>query len=610
MSYRFDLGPGAPCDLNVLTDTRALIQANSGGGKSHTIRRLLEQTHGKIQQIVVDPEGEFSTLRERGDYVLAARQHGDTIVDPRSAKLLAEKLLQLGVSAILDIYELKAHERIRFVRFFLEALVDAPKELWHPALVVVDEAHVFCPQVGEAESAGAVIDLATRGRKRGYCAILATQRLSKLHKDAAAECNNKLIGRTGLDVDMKRAADELGLVGREEIHKLRTLEPGEFFAFGPAFGAGVKRIKVGPVKTSHPKAGSRIHVEPPPPTEKVKKLLPQLSDLPAEAEERAKTIDEARKEIAQLKRERTQLQKGVPVATKEKIVEKVVADPKLAALVGRMRAAVEEAMKFVIEVNAKDFFSKAGESVDQAAMQQAIERAVQQAVKLLDQRVASQVTEFEQFKKQGARILRRLQELLDDDRVKVAVTVKHQEAFAVSPAQRPPAASRNGHPTTDGLNRPQQRILDALAWLENVGLKDAERPQLGFLADASSRSSAFMNNLGALRTAGMIAYPREGVVALTEPGRAIANAPEEILTKEALQRAVLAKVTRPQGRILEAVIAAYPDSLTREEVGAAAEASTSSSAFMNNLGFLRGLGLIDYPASGQVKACPVLFLET
>jgi hypothetical protein len=83
-----------------------------------------------------------------------------------------------------------------------------------------------------------------------------------------------------------------------------------------------------------------------------------------------------------------------------------------------------------------------------------------------------------------------------------------------------------------------------------------------------------------------------------------------MLMPEELQRAVLAKVTRPQGRILEAVIAVYPDSLTREDVGAAADASTSSSAFMNNLGFLRGLGLIDYPAPGQVQACPVLFLET
>lgn len=109
----------------------------------------------------------------------------------------------------------------------MTALVNLPKRLWHPVLVVVDEAHVFCPERGTAESGAAVVDLATRGRKRGLCAVLATQRLSKLRKDAAAELNNVLIGRTGLDVDMKRAGDALGLPTRSAGHTLRTLAPGE-----------------------------------------------------------------------------------------------------------------------------------------------------------------------------------------------------------------------------------------------------------------------------------------------------------------------------------------------------------------------------------------------
>jgi hypothetical protein len=37
------------------------------------------------------------------------------------------------------------------VKLFLEALVDAPKQLWHPVLVVLDEAHVFCPEKGQAK---------------------------------------------------------------------------------------------------------------------------------------------------------------------------------------------------------------------------------------------------------------------------------------------------------------------------------------------------------------------------------------------------------------------------------------------------------------------------
>src|SRR6184192_3343755 len=254
MDKHIFLNQSVSLDLPTLLDTRLLVQANSGGGKSWLLRRLLEQSQGKVQQIVIDLEGEFATLREKYDYVLAGKD-GDTPADPRSAGLLAKKLLELNVSAIIDLYELHYQDRKHFVRLFLESMINAPKHLWHPCLVVIDEAHKFCPEKEPSEASGAVIDLATLGRKRGYCAILATQRLSKLHKDAAAECNNKLIGRTGLDVDRKRASEELGFTSKEATLALRQLEPGEFFAFGPAISSEVTKVQIGSVTTSHPKAG-------------------------------------------------------------------------------------------------------------------------------------------------------------------------------------------------------------------------------------------------------------------------------------------------------------------------------------------------------------------
>ena len=70
---------------------------------------------------MLDPEGEFASLRERYDYVLAGR--GGHAGGTPLRQVLARRLLELGTSAILDIYELKAHDRVRFVRYFLEALV-------------------------------------------------------------------------------------------------------------------------------------------------------------------------------------------------------------------------------------------------------------------------------------------------------------------------------------------------------------------------------------------------------------------------------------------------------------------------------------------------------
>ena len=108
---------------------------------------------------------------------------------------------------MVDLYELKLSDRRRFVKLFLESLIHLPRDLWRPTLVILDEAHIYCPErgSGEAESTEAVISLMSQGRKRGYAGVIATQRLSKLHKDAAAEANNVIIGRTWLDADQVRA---------------------------------------------------------------------------------------------------------------------------------------------------------------------------------------------------------------------------------------------------------------------------------------------------------------------------------------------------------------------------------------------------------------------
>lgn len=284
-------------DLQKLVETRLLVQANSGGGKSWAIRRIIEQSFGKVQIIVLDPEGEFTNLRTKFDFVYAGKG-GDAPVESRSATLLAHRLLELKASAIIDLYELQPQERKHFVRLFCSAMVDAPKELWHEVIVIIDEAHVFAPEKGESEAMGAVIDLATRGRKRGYCVVLATQRLPKLNKDAAAECNNKLIGRASQDIDRKRAAEELGFTGKEEVRSLRDLDPGEFYAFGPAISREVIKVRIGDVAVKPPLRGTARALKTPPPSSKVRQILAKLKDLPQEAAQEAKTTKELKDALA------------------------------------------------------------------------------------------------------------------------------------------------------------------------------------------------------------------------------------------------------------------------------------------------------------------------
>lgn len=299
--------PGKPAyiDIGSLIAGRLLIQAASGGGKSRTIRRLLEQTHGYCQHVVIDVEGEFHTLREQYDYILAGKD-GEAPADLTSAPMLARTLLELGVSAIVDIYEL-GEKREAFVAKFLHAFVNAPRELWHPCLVIVDEASTLCPEGSKSDCARAVRDLMTLGRKRGFAGVLATQRIAPLDKTAAAQCQNKLVGLTTLDIDIDRAVRELGIAHKKSIGPmLKTLRPGQFFVQGPAFqidrAGGEELVQIGNVRTTHPTAGQPS--PPPTPTPAtIKKMLNRLREIPAEAAAEEQTVAALRTRVAELERQ-------------------------------------------------------------------------------------------------------------------------------------------------------------------------------------------------------------------------------------------------------------------------------------------------------------------
>lgn len=307
-------------DILRLVDSRMLINANSGGGKSYLLRLIAERAAEQVQTIILDPEGEFVTLRERFDFILVG-ESGEIPCEPRSAALLARKLLELQANAVIDLYDLKLPERRRFVRLFLESLMHLPKTLWHPLLLLLDEAHLFAPErsAGDAESTQAVIDLMSQGRKRSYAGILATQRLSKLHKDAEAEANNVVIGRTWLDIDQERAGKLLGMKDR---NVLRDLDAGNFYAFGPALSrAGVITFKADTVTTTHPKPGQRHKLTPPKPSDAVKRIVADLADLPQQAEAEVRDLEGAKRKITDLERQLRQRPKEIVPEVKIEYVE-------------------------------------------------------------------------------------------------------------------------------------------------------------------------------------------------------------------------------------------------------------------------------------------------
>lgn len=580
-------GEGGVAELNIehLLASRGLVCANSGGGKSYGLRRIVESLQNRVQQIIIDTDGEFASLREKFDFVVCAAAGGDALAHPKTAALLCRRLLETKVSAVIDIQDLKQNDRHLFVKIFIETLMELPKTLWSPLVLHLDEAHLYCPEKGFGESiaSDAVIDLAARGRKRGYCLVAATQRMAKFRKDAAAELLNKFIGRTGLDLDVKRAAFELGMTPKEAQAILPHLN-FVFYAYGPAISQKVKAMRFDTVETSHPQAGVARVKELPKPTKAITAVLPQLADLPKEAETEAKNLESLQALVERQRREIITLQRDagkVKPAPAGKVDKSVITD--LNNTIHDQRVHIRTLDKAIVELS-----RLAGEG------QKWMLRIAGDA-QTYAEGVAATATRYREF--------------MDPKFVKVMSSIEEEikrvspmpAAVAAAPAPRPapfvPVVDKVEGATVpfDDAYQPtnkQKEILNALAWFEHKGIEAPTREALS--AVANYRGGAYKNNLGALKSAGLITYPIEGTVGLTEFGSQFAQLPRD--DGRELWEHWLDILTNKQQQILKCVLEHGP--ISREELSE--RIAYSGGAYKNNLGAMATMGALYYPSKGMV----------
>lgn len=265
-------------DLEKLMATRLFIQAASGGGKSWALRRILEQTHSKVQQIVIDPEGELVTLAEKYDFIVCSADSETAPLSVDTAFELASTIYRSGQSVILALDSFDVEEMQEFVEGFLKGLMAEPKEHWHYCMLAIDEAQLFAPQHDKAKSKKPMLDLAARARKRGICPVVATQRISQIHKGVTAHLENTLVGLTTLDTDIDRAADQLGMKVTKAAGILKRLNRGDFMVYGPALSYDVVKVTVGPVNTRHGALG-KFDTKKPKPSMNKRSLLKVMKEL-------------------------------------------------------------------------------------------------------------------------------------------------------------------------------------------------------------------------------------------------------------------------------------------------------------------------------------------
>jgi uncharacterized protein len=551
-------------DLPTLVDTRLLIQANSGGGKSWLLRLIAERAG--IQTIVLDNEGEFASLREAVD-VLLVGGGGELPANPRHAALLARRLLEYKVSAVIDLYELKLAERRRFVKLFLETLIHLPRDLWRPTLVILDEAHIYCPErgSGEAESTEAVISLMSQGRKRGFAGIIATQRLSKLHKDAAAEANNVIIGRTWLDADQVRAGDALGLSKADRL-KLRDLGQGEFYAFGPAFGQpGVMHFRSDEVRTTHPRPGQRHLLTAPAPSRAIRGVLGKFVDLPQEAEDEIRGLDEARRRIVGLERQ-------------------------------------------IKNLNG----ASGAQQIDQTTIERAVKAAIERergAWQRKSQQGSARFRQLAAALTSTGQSLAKVKELLEETESEWLAKPAVGTAPDPSLNHRPERIAKPAHARvalTEALDEAsklaagERRILTALAQYP----EGRSKVQVAVLTGYAATGGGFNNYLGALRSRGLIEGDGDRLM-ITAAGIQALGSWEPLPAGAALIDYWRNRLGKAERLILEALTQTYPAGLNKEEVAARAGYEASGGGFNNALGRLRTLELVQ--GRGELRASDNLF---
>lgn len=590
------LGDGVTVDVQQLIDSRLLVQANSGGGKSYLVRKLCEITYGHAQVIVLDPDGEFHTLREKFDFALAG-PGGECPATVKSAPLLARRLLELGTSCVIDIYELGA-QRAAFIAAFLDSLMSAPRDLWHDVIVVVDEVNKFCPEGGRRdklteESTNAIIDLMTRGRKRGYCGILATQRISDLNKSAAAECNNVLIGRCNLDIDIDRAAKRIGMNPRQATEVLPELPAGTFYAMGPAISVDwlvshrVAKIQVGKVTTTHPKRGQKVAVAPP--RAMVKKVLAQLADIPEEAAEEANTVVELKAEIVKqraLVRKLTDAAAHGPKDAKDKTAPLQRQLESVKAAWEGMKRKCDERDQYIDDLRAArkrdakaykvvyDFFEKLGR----------------------DWRATSEAAALPATARSEA--------IATSSGVMVVSTKQLTEGPGIaiaSKTQRPIKAFTHGESkpaTTNGAGNARQRVIDTIALLERLGIP-LEKETIAVWYGQHPESKGFRNYLSALRSDGLI----DADLRLTASGLKDAQS-IEIPSEAELQARIMRPLQNRERDVLQFVI--DTGNSTREEIAQHLGCHPESKGYRNIISKLRTRGLLT--KGWPVKPSPALFM--
>lgn len=602
-----DIAPGLTLPADYVAGGSLAILGKRGSGKTFASRVLSEELFAaQVHLVILDPMGVFWGLRSGADGVsdglpipIFGGQHADAPLEPDAGTLMADLVVEERLSMILDIsgFSSRTQER-NFASAFFDRLYRRNHDLVH---VIVDEADMFAPQRPRGQDApllATMENLVRRGRNRGIGVTMTSQRAATLNKDVLSQVDALVAMRVTAPQDRDAIREWVRGQGDEQLWatiapSLPQLANGESWWWIPEKSI-LKRVTVRRTETFN-SSPTRKRGQ----ARRSAKTFADV-DLAAISERISASIERAKQtDPTQLRKRITQLEADLAAARAA-----TSAPPdRQEQLVGRLHDAGRQITHTAQTVlDAQTTFDEQLRTL-LAEHTTAIRRATEDALDAA-RAIANTAAEPTTTPASPGRPSR-----TGRPRTSVPRGVPALPPPSPSPAAAVPMPTADGD--AHGLTPARQRLLNSLATLESIGVMQVGKTQLALWAGVSPKSSGYANNLGGMRSAGLISYPGPALVALTDEGRAAADpsrAPA-LITDEDLHRHVQQLVTPARWRIIEPLLDAYPDAIAKNDLAEHAGVSARSSGYANNLGALKSLGLIDYRHPGTVAAASTMFLH-
>jgi DNA helicase HerA-like ATPase len=217
---RFTLSNLEARDILALTNVKNIRQALP------SLKKVLEII--KVNKQIFSLKDVIRTLEAQEDAqnanMIQELQYLDeiNIFAERGTKL--EELVKKGNMTILNLRGTPPEISGLIVNRVLTSLFEMRKiNAIPPMLVVIEEAHNYCPQQGSTAASKTMRTIASEGRKFGLGLVIITQRAAKVDKNVLSQCGTQVILKITNPLDLKTVTSSIeGLTSgtTEEIQQL------------------------------------------------------------------------------------------------------------------------------------------------------------------------------------------------------------------------------------------------------------------------------------------------------------------------------------------------------------------------------------------------------